>query len=97
MQLLYGDRYSGHQGTLVVLAAAIAAGTLGMGASSGLMALERPHVNFRAAVQGLVVMLLGASLLMAPWGLFGAACSLLLGQTVDSATRLVAFHRATVE
>lgn len=96
MQLLYGDRYAGHEGTLIVLAAAVAVGTLGMGASNGLLALERPEVNFRAAVLGAGVMLAAASLLMKPWGLFGAAFGLLLGQTVDSATRLVAFHRATV-
>lgn len=97
MQLAYGNLYTGHGSTLTILAVAIAVGTLGMGATSGLLALERPGLNFRAAAQGTVVMLVGAALLMKPWGLFGAACSLLLGQAMDAGTRLIAFYRATAE
>ena len=97
MQLLYGNRYAGHEATLIILASAHAVGTLGMAAANGLLALERPNANFKAAAYGTGVMLAVAFLLIKPWGLFGAACGLFLGQIVDAATRLVAFHRATVE
>ncbi len=97
MQLLYGNRYAGHEATLIILASAHAVGTLGMGAANGLLALERPSANFRAAAYGTGVMLATAFLLIKPLGLLGAACGLLLGQIVDAATRLLSFHRATVE
>jgi O-antigen/teichoic acid export membrane protein len=94
VQLLYHNpAYAGHGHLIDVLALGMLASVLGTAPDSGLCALERPDLNFKANVLGLTATVTVTSLLLMPWGVLGAAYGLLAGNTTASLARMAAFLR----
>ncbi len=92
MHLLYrGPQYEGHGLTVTVLAMAMLASALGMPASNGLMAAERPDVVFKVALVALAVLVSLVPPLVVWWGLSGAAYGFLAGSSASAVGRWVAF------
>lgn len=91
LERLYGHQYQGHETTLVVLALAVLATALGVGAGNALFAMDRPDLNFKATLLGMIVGLAAVAAMALPFGLTGVAAGLLLGHLVDSAARGAAF------
>ena len=92
--LYHNPAYAGHGQLIDVLALGMLAAVLGTAADSGLCALERPDLNFKANLLGLTATVAVTSLLLVPWGVLGAACGLLAGNTTASLARVGAFLRA---
>jgi O-antigen/teichoic acid export membrane protein len=92
LSLLYsGNQYEGHGHAVTILALAMLASALGMPASNGLAAVERPEVIFKI---GLVAV--GLSVFLGPWlvdswGVVGAAYGFLAGNVAGSVGRWMAF------
>lgn len=95
MRFLYGMQFAGHGTTITVLAVAISVNAVALAVSNGLVVMERPYINLRSSLVGLAVMLLIASVLMPDWQILGAAIGLLVGNTVESGLRMIAFARVT--
>ncbi len=93
LRLFYGDRYQDEAGTVQVLALAVLAGTMGMGAEQGLRALAHAGVGFTANVMGLGVTIFATLLLLPSWGILGAAWAFLLGTGVNSLLRSLVLWR----
>ena len=92
MRLLFpGPQYSGHDRVLQVLGLAALASAIGVPASIGLATVERVRavagvMTFTAVLNAVLV-----SLLMAKWGLLGAAYGVLVADLVGSLARWAAF------
>ena len=93
LRLTYGSQFAGSEITLVTLAIALAVSAVGLGTGSGLLAIERADLNLAASVCGFVVLMVVAPLLITRWNVFGAALALIVGNTVETATRLLLFWR----
>jgi len=93
--LLYGSQYVGHGITVAVLATGMLVRSLGMSAFIGLVAVERPDVNFKINLAGLAVTVVLACMLMTTWGVVGGACGLLAGDIAAAAARWNTFLRST--
>ena len=91
--LVYGSLYAGLGPTIAVLAVSVLVRALGMSAFIGLVAVERPDVNFKANLLGLGITVVLASCLMHAWGVVGGACGLLAGDIVAAAVRWCVFLR----
>ncbi|PHS17457.1 MAG: hypothetical protein COA78_03160 [Blastopirellula sp.] len=76
---------------LFILLAIVLSGTISVAAESGLCVLERPKVNFLSAISGLVVSLIGSSLLGYWWGIEGVAFGALIGVSVTSIMQITGF------
>jgi O-antigen/teichoic acid export membrane protein len=91
--VLYGDPYAGHQLTLVALAFGVLAAAVGGIANTGLYALERSDVDFKANLLALVVLFAVIVVVAAPWGLPGIALSLLVSEAAAAVLRWFVFLR----
>jgi O-antigen/teichoic acid export membrane protein len=92
MGLLYhGQQYEGHGNTVAVLAIAMLASALGMPASNGLAAAERPDLTFKAGLLAVVLSLILVPCLVMAWGVGGAAYGFLAGTVVGSLGRWAGF------
>jgi O-antigen/teichoic acid export membrane protein len=83
----FGSRYAGSGPLIAVLALATFTDALGLTASSGLWALDRPAANFAGDVVQLAATLALAIVLVAPLGAMGIAISLVAGRTAGAALR----------
>lgn len=90
-QILYlvyhGSQYQDHSQTVFVLALAMLASAVGMPASNGLAAVERPGAVFKVGLLALAVSLLLVPWLVAWYGVAGAAYGFLAGNVVGAAGR----------
>jgi len=92
MDVLYdGSQYQGHGHAVAVLALAMLATALGMPASNGLAAAERPDVVFKVSLIAVAVSVVLVPALVAAWGLVGAAYGFLAGNVAGSVGRWLAF------
>jgi O-antigen/teichoic acid export membrane protein len=92
MRLLYpGKEYEGQGHTVSVLAVALFASAAGTPASNALASLERARAIVWAGAIGAVITGLLVWLLIAKWGLVGAAYGFLAGNIAGSVGRWVAF------
>ncbi|HVS40202.1 MAG TPA: hypothetical protein VMS17_31885 [Gemmataceae bacterium] len=91
MALLYRGQFGGHGATVTVLALAMLAAALGMPASNGLAAVERPDLIFKAGLVAVALIVVLIPFLVAAWGVPGAAYGFLAGNVVASAGRWAAF------
>jgi O-antigen/teichoic acid export membrane protein len=89
--LYHGNQYQGHSHTISVLALAMLAAALGMPASNGLAAIERPDVIFKVGLVAVVLSVVLVPCLVAGWGVTGAAYGFLAGNAVGAMGRWVAF------
>ena len=84
MHFLYpGKEYEGHGQTVAVLAFATLASAIAMPASNALASMERPYAIAIVSAAGTSVTVVLVWILMAEWGLLGAAYGLLLGNLVS--------------
>ena len=79
--------------TLVTLAVAIAISAVGLGTGSGLLAIERADLNLAASICGFVVLSLVAPPLITRWNVLGGALALIVGNAIETVTRLLLFWR----
>ena len=90
--LLYqGGQYAGHGHTVAILALAMLASALGMPASNGLAAMERPRLIFVSGLLPVGLSVLLVPFLVAEWGVIGAAYGFLAGNVAGSVGRWAAF------
>lgn len=93
MRVLYHGAEFHDQGPVVtLLALAMLVAALGMPASNALAAMERPGGIVKASVLAAVVTIVMVWLLMAKWGLIGAAAGSVIGCAVGLVGRWVAFY-----
>ncbi len=92
MHLLYPSGEFAGKGNIVgVLSLAVLATALGMPASNALASMERPRAIVVAGTIGMIVSVTLVGVLMAKWGLNGAAIGVLSGNLIGAAARWVAF------
>ena len=89
---LYGPGYSQYSQTLSWLGIALLVNVFGMGADSGLRAMERPRINFIATLLGLVVSVTVAVCLAPGWGIVSAGVGVFAGAVIISTVRCGAFR-----
>jgi O-antigen/teichoic acid export membrane protein len=94
---IYGEKFSGNELIVAILAGNILATALGMGIENGLTALHRPDLIFWSQLVGLVVTLAAA----VPWilqqGVVGAAWAVVAGTIASTAAKILLFLRASVQ
>jgi O-antigen/teichoic acid export membrane protein len=95
MSLVYGGQFQGYGHTLAVLALAALATAVALPDDVGLQAIQRPDVNLRANVLGLLATLAVAGLAVGPLGVLGIAYGWLAGCTLASTWRMIGFARAS--
>jgi O-antigen/teichoic acid export membrane protein len=78
---IYKTNYDGLQPVMIVLSINIILFALSMGPENGLMTLRRPEVVFWGNVIGLLATLGAGCLLIASYGVMGAAVTTLIGQS----------------
>jgi O-antigen/teichoic acid export membrane protein/tRNA A-37 threonylcarbamoyl transferase component Bud32 len=92
IHLLYpGKDYLGQGHTVTVLMVAMLLMAVGMPANNALTSIERPRAIFWTALLATAVTVSLVCWLVLTWGLVGAACGILAGNVVRSATRWIAF------
>jgi O-antigen/teichoic acid export membrane protein/Ser/Thr protein kinase RdoA (MazF antagonist) len=92
MGLLYrGGQYEGHGHTITLLALAMLAAALGIPASNGLTAAQRPDLTFRAGLLAVALSVVLVPWLVVKWGVEGAAYGFLAGNIAGSLGRWVGF------
>ncbi|MCC7086355.1 MAG: polysaccharide biosynthesis C-terminal domain-containing protein, partial [Pirellulales bacterium] len=91
---IYGQKFSGNQLVVAILAINILASALGMGMESGLTALQRPDFVFWSQLSGLAVTLTAA----VPWilqqGVVGAAWAVVAGTITTTVAKIGLFTYA---
>jgi O-antigen/teichoic acid export membrane protein len=90
--LYHGKEFDGHGQTLVVLALAMSAGTLGTAASIALATMKRPRAIIAITTIGAALTVPLVWVLMTKWGLLGAAYGMLAGNVTGAVGRWMAFY-----
>jgi O-antigen/teichoic acid export membrane protein len=91
--LAFGPHYYGTGAILFVLALASAMNALSIICGNGLWAIDQPRLNFVADVCCMVVTLVAAAILIASYGVLGAALASLAGATSAAILRAVTVVR----
>lgn len=91
LHFLYGAGFASERFTLFTLALYMMTVATSVAFANGLWALERPDVNFRVNIVGLVVTLSTAAMILKQWGTQGAALSLLAGNLASTTAAGVTF------
>ncbi len=91
LQQLYGDTFAGNGITIGLLGWGALATAAGVSSNHGLRAIERPELNFVAAVIGLVVGVVTACFLIPTWGVSGAAMGFAVSCSLTSCVRMISF------
>ena len=91
LRFIYGGLYGGHSSIITVLSISVLASTISLPAACGLLAFERPDVNLKSSVVGLLLTLAVASALVRPMGLLGVVYGLLCGEIGSSSVRWAYF------
>lgn len=91
--LFYGDAFQGQRSVLTVLTLCPMAWGISTVVAKGLLAIERPDVNFRATLFGFVATLVVASPLISSAETLGAAWALLIGSFAAATWQGIAFIR----
>jgi len=92
MGLLFaGKQYVGHGQTVAVLAFAMLASAVGIPATNGLAAVERPDLIFRAGLFAVGLSVVLIPFLVMEWGVTGAAYGFLAGNVAGTVGRWAGF------
>jgi hypothetical protein len=83
----------GVQEIVILLALANFIGATSFAIDNGLLVVNRPDVNFNAALVGFVFTFLFAILLTAPFGLIGSVVGILIGTFFGALFQIIAFVR----
>lgn len=94
LRFVYGDDTADFGSTVAVLAFALVASVVGMGAESGLRAIERPQVSFAASLAGLTVTATLTVLLAPTLEALGGAIGVFAGAAVAAGVRCGVFFGA---
>ena len=86
---LYGDKYTGLQSAMTILALAKLFDSFAIVASNGLFVMERIKDNFWVDVILMVVTITVAILLIYPFGVIGAVWTTLAGAAISAVLRFV--------
>jgi O-antigen/teichoic acid export membrane protein len=97
LRLLYGAELGDHRQAVIVLALGALVGVASAAIDSGLRALARPDVTFRASCLSLVVTVIGALWLLESRDVTGAAWAFLGGRVAALMARSVPFFRLTAD
>jgi len=94
MRLFYdGNEYAGHKAVIVVLALHALVSAIFFAANHGLITIERPDVNLKTNLFGLVVLLVLVFPLVAGWGILGVAIAMLASNVAGTSVQCCAFFR----
>ena len=88
-----GLQYAGNGGIVSVLAIGVWFYAISLAFPYGMLTLKRPGVDFSVNVACFVTFLAAGVWLIHTYGVFGAACSFLLVETVALTLRIVGFRR----
>ncbi len=91
VQLIYTEDYGGNQWAIGLLACGAFALSVGVSSNHGLRAIERPEVNFYAAVCGLLAGCLVAAVWIPGHGVLGAAAGYFAACLVTATYRVLGF------
>ena len=90
--IVYGPKYQGAGPLIAVLSLATLIDALGLTASNGLWAIDRPAANLPADIAQLIVTLSAALWLVFPLGPLGIAIALVLGRSAGASLRWIALR-----
>jgi O-antigen/teichoic acid export membrane protein len=90
---VFGDKYAGYGAVMGILALSMTAISMGLTASTGIWAIDRPAANLPADVCSLVVTLTIVFFLVGPLGIYGAALADLGGNVSSSLVRYATLRR----
>jgi O-antigen/teichoic acid export membrane protein len=91
--LVFGPHYGGTGGIFVTLAFAALMNGLAVVAGNGLWAIGQPRATFAADVCGTFAALIGAALLIEPFGVLGAALAIFSGACTAAIARTIILAR----
>jgi len=97
LTFVYGPQYAGTGAIISLLALGMLVNALGITAGNGLWAMERARANFVADTSLLTVTALGGAVLIAPFGVPGAAAAMLLGTVAGTVIRWLTLWRHLAE
>lgn len=86
---IYGPAFTGSGTVLLLLAANMLIGSLGMAANIGLWAIERPRASLPGDLVLCLTTLAMAFLLVSPFRALGAALAMLIGTTLGASTKII--------
>lgn len=92
--LVYGSLYAGTGMAFLLLTTSVLLMSVGAVAGNGLWAIGRPADNFAGDVSAILATLLAACVLIAPFGVLGAAIAASLGYAFGVTVRIYALRRA---
>ena len=93
VKLMYGAKYAGNGGIVSALAIGVWFYAISLAFPYGMLTLKRPAVDFAINVACFLSFLAVGIWLIHAYGVFGAACSFLVVETVALALRIFAFRR----
>ena len=93
VKLMYGAKYAGNGGIVSALAIGVWFYAISLAFPYGMLTLKRPGVDFSINVACFASFLAAGIWLIHAYGVFGAACSFLLVETVALTLRIFAFRR----
>ncbi len=93
VKLMYGAKYAGNGGIVSALALGVWFFAISLAFPYGMLTLKRPAVDFSINVACFASFLAAGLWLIRTHGVFGAACSFLLVETVALVLRVLAFRR----
>jgi O-antigen/teichoic acid export membrane protein len=91
--LVFGGKYAGYGIAMGILALSMACVSMGVTASTGLWAIDRPAANLPADVCSLVVTLAVVFCLVGPLGVYGAVLADLGGNATSALVRFATLRR----
>ena len=91
--LVFGGKYAGYGAVMGILSLSTAVISMGLTASTGILAIDRPAANLPADVCSLVVTLTIVFCLVGPLGIYGAALADLGGNVASALIRFATLRR----
>jgi O-antigen/teichoic acid export membrane protein len=93
LTLVYGQKLTGNELPVAILALNMIALAASLGVENGLVALNRPSANFWSYLAGQIVTLAGCFTLIVPYGVVGAALASFFGIVTATAVKFALFNR----
>jgi O-antigen/teichoic acid export membrane protein len=97
VKIIYGGEFTDNRWTIFLLAVVALVSALSMPPGFGLLALERPEVNLKASIIGVVITVAAVSTLIFHFKLLGVAGGLLCGFMSILAVHWIVFGRTVAK